>query len=168
MFQLSFKLLLAYTVVLSAVNVTGFPAVARVSALVSLCCCHYYCTVASVLTVLKKYPSATGVSTGSDVPIVVGIPCCSSFLLYCCRSIWKCVLTSVVFSLKSLIQLDSLLLLSSLQLFKSSCVSNIPGVLPVVGFFIVVGFPAVVFVFIFSMISYNFVTFISLCFNMQL
>jgi hypothetical protein len=70
---LSFKLLLAYTVVLSAVNVTGFPAVARVSALVSLCCCHYYCTVASVLTVLKKYPSATGVSTGSDVPIGVGV-----------------------------------------------------------------------------------------------
>ncbi len=114
---------------------------ARFSALVSLCCFNYYCTVASVLTVLKKYPSATGFSTGSDV--VVGVPCCSSFLLCCCRSIWKCVLTSVVFSLKSLIQLDSLLLLSSLQLFRSTCVSNIPGVLPVVGFFIVVGVPAV-------------------------
>ncbi len=75
---------------------------------------------------------------------------------------------SVVFSLKSLIQLDSLMLLSSLQLLRSTCVSNIPGVLPVVGFFIIVGIPAFVSVFIYSMISYNFVTFISLCFNMQL
>ncbi len=58
------------------------------------CCQLPWIFCCGIPTVVKI--SSSDVSSGCGLPLVVGVPCCSSCLLCCCRACYWCVLTDVV------------------------------------------------------------------------
>ncbi len=113
----------------------------------SFCCQPPWIFCCGIPTVVKN-PSSRDVSTGCGLPLVVGVPCCSSCLLCCLLSglllmcYYRCCLSHMSLQwLKYLLLLPSLLLLRSLLLLVFSMFMAVPAV---VGLPAVVGFLAVV------------------------